>query len=422
MNSIDVKNIVDFVRDSIIGTKFEGHVFACGGYVRDKLLGVTPQDVDFVVDLNNGGEDLAKTLGDAIHKSPTIFHNFGTAKLNLSGFVFKGHAFSKDADVEFVHTRSESYRGTSRKPETEFGTKEQDVMRRDISINSMLEDVVTGEILDLSGKGKSDLNSKVIRSTGDPDIIFGEDPLRILRAIRFALKYDMEIESETLEGIRRNASKIVNISGERISGELRKIFSLPYAGGGMRILRDTKVLKAIDPRLDDAITEHVVRHLNGSHDLICSLAFFFRIPWREHGESAVVEMMAKMKFANDEIDATTDMLDVLDECYAAWAEDFDDQNMSAFIYKIVSNHDNLVSLSHFISEFYPEIGAEILKMKDKGLSLPITGNDVMIEFGVKGKVVGEMLRHGWNYMYSNPQATKEEIINSIRSKFGGSNE
>jgi tRNA nucleotidyltransferase/poly(A) polymerase len=233
----------------------------------------------------------------------------------------------------------------------------------------------------------------------------------------------MEIEPETLKGIRRNASKIVNISGERISGELRKIFLFPNAGEGMRILRDTKVLRAIDPRLDDAITEHVVRHLNGSHDLGTSLAFFFRIPWRDHGESAVIEIMTKMKFTNDEIDEATNMLDVLDECYAAWSEDFDDQSMSAFIYRIVTHNNNLVNLSHFISAFYPEIGVEILKMKDKGLSLPISGNDVMTEFGVKGKVVGEMLRSGWNYMYSNPQGTKEEVMNYIRNTFtGGTND
>lgn len=415
----DMAVVRDLIVDVIKGTKFENHTFVAGGFVRDKLLGRESKDLDIAVDLPSGGEELSQLIGKKIGKVPIIHRNFGTAQLTLDGMKYGGHIFGKDTVVEFVQTRTESYRGTSRKPETEYGTLEQDHARRDFSINSMYEDIVTGEILDLSGKGKSDIQNKIIRTTGDPDIIFGEDPLRILRAIRFCLKYGMEIEPETLDGIRRNALKIINISGERISGEFRKILSLPHAGDGMRILRDTKVLKAIDLRLDDAITEHVVRQLNNSNDLITSLSFLFRIPYREHGDQSVSTIMLKMKFTIKEIEATLDMLDVLSECYAVWSEDFDDQNMSAFIYKIVSNHGNLVHLSHFISEFYPEIGAEILKMKDNGLSLPISGKDVMTELGAKGKVVGEMLRYGWNYMYSNPQATKEEVINSIRNKFAG---
>jgi tRNA nucleotidyltransferase/poly(A) polymerase len=415
--------IVDVVK----GTKFESHTFVAGGWVRDKLLGVESKDIDIVTDIIGGGEELSILIGNKIGKTPIVHPNFGTAQLTLDGAEYNGHVFGKDTVVEFVTTRKESYRGTSRKPETEFGTLDDDVSRRDFSINSMLEDVVTGEILDLSGKGKSDLENKIIRSTGDPDIIFGEDPLRILRGIRFSLKYEMEIEPDTLRGIARNASKIANISGERISEELRKIFLLPNAGDGMRVLRDTKVLKNIDHRLDDAITEHVVRHLNKSKDLTISLAFFFRILWRDYGEVAVKEIMVKLKFTNNEIGAVSDMLDVLDECFAVWAVldecfavwavDFDHPSVSSFVYKIVSRHSNLENLSFFISEFYPMIGYEILKMKDKGLTLPLSGNDIHTEFGVKGKMVGEMLRYGWEYLYSNPDATKGEIIDQIRNKF-----
>ena len=189
------KSAIDFLSKEIRASKFKGKVFVAGGYVRDELLGLDPKDIDLVVELPNGGIAFAEwlTKKHKIYKknsNPVIFPNFGTAKFQLYGISHNGHDLS-NLEIEVVMTRKEKYSDSKgRKPDVSPGTLKDDVERRDFTVNSMLKDLTTGEVVDLTGMGKKDLKAGVIRTPLDPDVIFNEDPLRMLRAVRFTVKYN----------------------------------------------------------------------------------------------------------------------------------------------------------------------------------------------------------------------------------------
>ena len=189
-------------------------VWVVGGYVRDLFLARESKDIDFVTvgDSIALAEDVAKRLG--MPNQVNIFKNFGTA-----------HIKSSDWDYEFVGARKESYLPDSRKPIVSTGTLEDDQNRRDFTINALaisLDGSTFGELTD-PFKGMQDLHDKIIRTPLDPDITFSDDPLRMLRAIRFAAQLGFTIEPVTYEGIRRNAHRIDIVSPERISDELNKM-------------------------------------------------------------------------------------------------------------------------------------------------------------------------------------------------------
>lgn len=168
-----MKKIISEIAEAITGTKFEGNTFIAGGYVRDLVMRNENSDLDIAVALPQGGIQLASFLYEkGIATKPVIFEQFGTALAEI-----------KDNKIEFVMTRNESYRSGNRKPVTSPGTLLEDIVRRDFTINSLVMDIMTGEILDLTGNGLNDIKNGIIRATSDPDFIFSDDPLRILRAV-----------------------------------------------------------------------------------------------------------------------------------------------------------------------------------------------------------------------------------------------
>ena len=173
--------IVEKIRETIKGTEFENKAFIAGGWVRDKVMGNPSKDIDIVVSCdNNGGIRLAQFLSEKLNgTNVVIFERFRTAQIVIDGL-----------DIEFVMTRKEEYDGITRKPVVSFGTIEDDVMRRDLTINSLLFNISTEEILDLTGKGLEDIKNGIVRTTNDPDFIFQQDPLRLMRSIRFAARFD----------------------------------------------------------------------------------------------------------------------------------------------------------------------------------------------------------------------------------------
>lgn len=218
--------------------KLQVETYVVGGYVRDQLLQRPCKDFDFVC-VGSGIELATATAAELsadIH--PVVFKNFGTAN-------FKWHG----ADVEFVGARKESYDRNSRKPAVEEGTLQDDQNRRDFTINALAVSLNAhnyGALLDSFG-GIADLNSKTIRTPLDPDITFSDDPLRMMRAIRFATQLDFEIFPETLQAIQRNAERIHIISQERISDELNKIILAKKPSKGFILLEETGLLKIIFP-------------------------------------------------------------------------------------------------------------------------------------------------------------------------------
>ena len=216
--------------------------YVVGGYVRDIILERPSKDIDCLVVGEGGGirlaGALAKELGRGAHVS--IFRNFGTAQLKW-----------RDQEIEFVGARCESYQRDSRKPIVEDGTLDDDLHRRDFTINALavcLNKERYGELIDLFD-GLLDLEDGIIASPLDPDITFSDDPLRMMRCIRFATQLRFQIEEETAEALRRNAERIKIISQERIIDELNKIMMAPVPSIGFIELSRSGLLPIILPEV-----------------------------------------------------------------------------------------------------------------------------------------------------------------------------
>ena len=239
-------NLADKLSDKIfhtVGIVADGMSQPCyvvGGYVRDLFLHRTSKDIDFVT-VGSGislAERLASSLGGKT--SLAVYRNFGTAQVKHG-----------DLELEFVGARRESYHRESRNPIVEDGTLDDDQRRRDFTINAMAISVNAdsfGELVDPFG-GIDDLGRKIIRTPLDPDITFSDDPLRMMRAIRFATQLQFDIFPETFEAIKRNAYRIEIISKERIYDELTKIMKSSRPSTGIILLERSGLLALICPEL-----------------------------------------------------------------------------------------------------------------------------------------------------------------------------
>lgn len=214
--------------------------YVIGGYVRDVIMNRPTKDIDVVT--VGKGIDLAKKLhqklGDEAHLS--IFKNFGTAQIK-----------SGDLDVEFVGARKESYDRNSRKPVVEDGTLQDDQNRRDFTINALaigLSKNNYGQLLDSFG-GVKDIENKIIRTPLEPGITYSDDPLRMMRAIRFSSQLGFTIEEKSLQAITDNKERIKIVSKERIADELNKIILSPIPSVGFKLLFDTGLLPIIFPEM-----------------------------------------------------------------------------------------------------------------------------------------------------------------------------
>lgn len=243
---VDIKSITEelnksvFRRLSEVADSVGVPCYVVGGYVRDIMLGRKSKDIDILV--VGSGIDVASRYASTLGKgaSLAVFRNFGTAQVKYRGL-----------EVEFVGARKESYSHDSRKPVVEDGTLEDDQNRRDFTINDIavcLNSDRFGEVSDPFG-GISDIEKGIIRTPLDPDTTFSDDPLRMMRAVRFASQLQFEIEGKTLAAISRNASRLKIISGERIIDELNKIMASPRPSVGLRLMERTGLLQLVLPEL-----------------------------------------------------------------------------------------------------------------------------------------------------------------------------
>lgn len=214
--------------------------YVIGGFVRDIYLGRESKDID-VVTIGKGielAELVHKQLGDEAHLS--VFKNFGTAQVKFN-----------DLEIEFVGARRESYNRDSRKPIVEDGTLEDDQNRRDFTINALaigLSKSNFGKLLD-PFNGVGDIENKILRTPLEPEITYSDDPLRMMRAIRFSSQLGFTIEKESLDAISKNKERIKIVSKERITDELNKIILSPVPSVGFKLLFDTGLLHIIFPEM-----------------------------------------------------------------------------------------------------------------------------------------------------------------------------
>ena len=235
---IDILDKKIFKTVSEIADSEGSKAFVIGGYVRDYFLGRPSNDIDIVVE--GSGIEIAEKVGQALGSKVSVFKNFGTAMLKY-----------RNSEIEFVGARKESYRANSRKPIVENGTIEDDQKRRDFTINALafsLNKDTYGCLSDPFG-GIKDLQDGLIRTPLDPDTTYSDDPLRMIRAIRFATQLGFEIVPESLGSIKRNRERISILSMERITDELNKIMMSKTPSRGFVLLDETGLLHLMLPQL-----------------------------------------------------------------------------------------------------------------------------------------------------------------------------
>lgn len=217
-------------------------VYVIGGYVRDHIMGREHPEKDIDIVVLGDGPAMARAVAREISRdiSVTVFKTFGTAMFRYRNY-----------DIEFVGARKESYSEDSRKPSVSPGTLEDDQNRRDFTINALaisLNKNNPGEVLDPFG-GVEDIRNGIIRTPLDPDTTFSDDPLRMMRAVRFAARLGFRIEEGTLASISRNAERIRIVSAERITTELNKIMAATTPSAGFLLLEETGLLPLILPEI-----------------------------------------------------------------------------------------------------------------------------------------------------------------------------
>jgi poly(A) polymerase len=253
-------NLSSFLSHSVFKTvgaaaeQCKVEVYVVGGYVRDLVLERPSKDIDFVC-LGSGialAEEVARRLGPDVNV--VVFKNFGTAQIKF-----------EDMELEFVGARKESYRSDSRKPIVEDGTLEDDQKRRDFTINALalsLNKKNFGDLLDPFG-GVGDIQSKIVRTPLDPIITFSDDPLRMMRAVRFASQLNFDIEADTFASLSSQKERLKIVSQERITDELNKIILSPLPSYGFKLLFHSGLLKEFFPEM---VALHGVEYIgNNAH-------------------------------------------------------------------------------------------------------------------------------------------------------------
>lgn len=236
MIELPKNNVFEIISE--IAEKENLQVFVIGGFVRDIIMNRSSKDIDIVV--LGSGINLARKVSNKIKGKPkvTVFKRFGTAMLK-----------SDNIEYEFVGARKESYSVDSRKPFVEEGTLSDDQKRRDFSINALAASLNKESFGNLTDpfNGLTDIENKIIKTPLEPEITFSDDPLRMMRAIRFAAQLDFKIHSETFIAIRKNKERIKIVSKERISDELNKIILSDKPSEGFKLLDESGLLQIIFP-------------------------------------------------------------------------------------------------------------------------------------------------------------------------------
>jgi poly(A) polymerase len=256
------KEVERLLKSVLKDSPFRGKAHAVGGYVRDEYLGLEAKDLDIVVEIPGGAERLTKYLHNLFPRAITNPHQMGanypiwqitfTDDMEFQQEVFH----TKGAVIEFADTMKEEFpNATSRQRVVVPTNLEGDIERRDFTVNMLLKDLTSGEIVDLTGTSKADIERGVLR--GHPrvslDKIISEDPLRMIRLVRFQCKYNWKIPLDVIKTVRRNASRIEIVSAERIMGELVKVMKLGKLAQAIRLMKVTGLLPYVLPEVQAMI-------------------------------------------------------------------------------------------------------------------------------------------------------------------------
>lgn len=450
-----IKKLLKLIQSSIKGTHFEGKVYVCGGAVRDALLNEPIKDLDVCIELPNGGMLFASYMAMkhqcyVAGTNPVIFETYGTAKFQL----YKNEEL-KDIEIECVQTRKEQYHKESRNPDTVYGTIQEDAKRRDLTINSLYYNISTEKIHDYNN-GLDDLVNQVIKTPTDPDITFNDDPLRILRVIRFSTRFGWGIEKNTWLGMVKNAHRIKIISQERISDEISKILLCEKPSIGIRKMYYCGILHRVMPDIYDttyafesknpmvSTFDHTMNVVDTVQPYLENrLAALFhdvgRIitdrrrdvnPDKFSAEVAADDLKA-MKFPNYVI-KTVETAIKFHRGFAVYADGVlpPDKKIRKFINLTgedlgatvdLMNANNLHCTYGKKKRQVLDILNRIEEMEDAekaaNVKLPINGNDIMKEFKIKGGPnIGILLEEVKDAYFENPNMTKDEAFEIVENK------
>ena len=439
----------------ISGTQFEGKVYYVGGCVRDLILGRPVKDIDIVVEMENGGIMLANYLASrdgswVLGKNPVIFESYGTAK-----FEFRKDPNCAGIELECVQTRKEQYHKDSRNPDTVYGTIEEDAMRRDLTINAMYYNITKEEICDFTGKGFIDLSRQVIRTPCDPDITFSDDPLRILRVIRFSARLGWDINKDTWLGMVKNAHRIGIISQERVTDEISKIICTDNPSIGVRKMLYCGILHRIMPDIYDmqfsfesknpavttfdhtmnvldAIVDDNVEHRLAAlfHDVGRSIAETDRtVSPNQFSADIAMADLRKMKYSNDVVNAVACAIRH-HEWFSTYTEGFlpPDSKIRKLMNSCGINLGVTLDLMNANNKCrtFNKKKTQVLQVMRRieeldeidemaNIKLPIDGNDLIKELGIKsGPNVGIILNELKEEYFENPDITREECLKKAK--------
>jgi putative nucleotidyltransferase with HDIG domain len=439
--------------------------YVVGGYARDLVLNRPSKDIDFTC--VGSGIELAQEVARQYeyHVPLSVFKNFGTAMLKLD-----------DYELEFVGARKESYRTDSRKPIVENGTLEEDLERRDFTINAMaisLNASNHGDLLD-PFDGQKDIKRKLIRTPLEPNITFSDDPLRMLRAVRFAAQLNFDIDADTFFALSENADRLKIISAERIIDELNKIIATPKPSYGFKLLFAGKLLHQFFPEMvdlqgvdsvDDKSHKDNFYHTLQVLDNVCLLSdnlwlrwaailhdiakpatkrFNQKVGWTFHGHEdkgarMVPEIFRRMKLPMDErMKYVQNLVRLHLRPIALVKDEVTDSALRRLLFDAGDDIDDLMKLCRAdvtsknnskVKRYLQNFDKVDLKLKEveekdqmRNFQPPISGEEIMETFGIPpSKVIGEIKEEIKEAIlegkiHNNPEQARELMLEIARSK------
>ena len=433
------------IQDTIKNTQFEGKVYVAGGFVRDHFMNRESKDIDLVVvGLGlNGGIELAYHL-HRMHNTPTpiVFKRFGTAQIVVFG-----------EEIEIVAARKESYNFKDRMPIVEEGTLEDDVMRRDFRINAVLYDISKGVFVDLVG-GLKDIKNRKIQTTGDPDVIFAEDPLRIMRAIRFSAQLGFDIEPDTWNAIIKFVPWLKNISNERIRDEFNKILVAEHFVRGIDDLYRSGILgymikqfNQFDSVRNEDCKWHTKNLFNHTLEVMMNIPatvehrlaallhdvgkvntmtveedgiHFYQHQF--HSKRIAKNFMVRYKYTNEQIEWVTNSISM----HMNFISEMKDSTIRKMVNQYGKEQFLFFTDLGLADSKRPERKAIVQSVVDfvktdnyvpeQQMKMPVNGDMIMEHFNIKpGKEVGRLLAIEKDFLFEFPEASIEEIWEVINN-------